>query len=110
MLKSRTTAALAVALTTAAGAAYAATGNENDALAIAKAKISLSQAVQAAEQHANGHASRAEYENTKDGWVYDVEVVEEQKVFDVTIDAQNGSVLASRQDGADHDDKADHID
>jgi hypothetical protein len=39
-----------------------------------KAKISLTQAVTVAEQHANGKA-RAEYENSKQGWVYDVEVV-----------------------------------
>lgn len=44
-------------------------GIENDAQAIAKAKIPLTQAVTVAEQHANGKASRAEYENSKQGWV-----------------------------------------
>ena len=34
-----------------------------------------------AEQHANGKASRAEYENSKQGWVYDVEVVSGAKVL-----------------------------
>ncbi|MGB7755544.1 MAG: PepSY domain-containing protein [Salinisphaera sp.] len=110
MPRAHTIAALTVALTTAATAAYASTGNENDAVAITNAKISLSQAVQTAEQHAHGRASSAEYENTSQGWAYDVEVVNGQKVFDVKIDAQDGSVLASSPDHADHDDDGDETD
>lgn len=47
---------------------------ENDPLAINKAKIVITQAVIVAEQHANGKASRAEYENSEQIWVYDVEM------------------------------------
>ena len=42
------------------------------------------QAITVAEQHVHGRASRAEYEHTKTGWAYDVEVVSGAKVFDVT--------------------------
>lgn len=99
MPRVHTIAALAVALTTAASAAYASTGNENDAVAMTHAKISLSQAVQTAEQHAHGRASSAEYENTSQDSAYGVEV-----------DAQDGSVLASTPDHADHDDDGDETD
>jgi hypothetical protein len=57
---------LAAAIAAAGTVAYAAQGGmENDAMAITKAKIPLAQAVTTAEQHANGKASRAEYENSK---------------------------------------------
>ena len=96
---------LAAAIAAAGTVAYAAQGGmEDDAIAITKAKISLAQAVTTAEQHANGRASRAEYENSKSGWVYDVEVVSGAKVFDVKVDADKGTVISSAEDKADHDD------
>ena len=76
-------------------------------MAINKAKISLVQAVTVAEQHANGKASQAEFENSKQGWVYDVEVVSGAKVFDVKIDADKGTVISSAEDKADRDDEHD---
>jgi uncharacterized membrane protein YkoI len=101
----------AVCIAAASTVAYAATGNmENDALAITKAKISLSQAVTTAEQHANGKAARAEYENSKQGWVYDVEVVSGVKVFDVKVDGDKGTVISSAEDKADRDDENDEKD
>ena len=102
---------LAMAITMAGTAAYAAKGTvENDAMAITKAKISLVQAVAVAEQHVNGQASHAEYENSKQGWVYDVEVVSGAKVFDVRIDANKGTVISSAEDTADRDDDHDEKD
>lgn len=80
------------------------------AMAITKAKISLVQAVAVAEQHVNGQASHAEYENSKQGWVYDVEVVSGAKVFDVRIDANKGTVISSAEDTADRDDDLDEKD
>lgn len=99
---------LAVAIAATGAMAYAAKGGmENDALAISKAKIPLSQAVTVAEQHASGRATRAEYEDSKLGGVYDVEVVSGAKVFDVRVDADKGTVIASAEDEADHDDDRD---
>jgi uncharacterized membrane protein YkoI len=95
---------LAITVAVVGAAAYAADGGgENDALAISKARIPLAQAVTVAEQHANGKASRAEYENSKQGWVYDVEVVSGTKVLDVRVDADKGTVISSAGDQADHD-------
>lgn len=95
---------LAIAIATTGVVAYAAKGGmENDALAITKAKIPLTQAITVAEQHAHGKASRAEYENSKQGWVYDVEVVSGAKVFDVRVDADKGTVISFAEDKADND-------
>ncbi|MBC3937032.1 PepSY domain-containing protein [Undibacterium rugosum] len=102
---------LAIAIAAIGTVAYAAKGGmENDVLAISKAKISLTQAVTVAEQHANGKASRAEYENSRQGWVYDVEVVNGTKVFDVRVDAEKGTVISSVEDKVDHDDDHDKQD
>ena len=57
---------LAAAIAAASAVAYATqSGPENDAMSIAKAKVSLVQAVTIAEQNASGQAVRAEYENSK---------------------------------------------
>lgn len=96
--------AVTVLTTASLGAfAYASKVGENDAMSVVSAKVPMSQAVTVAEQHANGKASRAEYEKTKIGWAYDVEVVSGTKVFDVSVNAENGSVISSIEDKADHD-------
>jgi len=102
---------LALIITAASTVAYAANNTmENDAVAINKAKIPLTQAITAAEQHASGKAARAEYENSKNGWVYDVEVVNGAKVFDVKVDADKGTIISSIEDKADRDDDRDEKD
>lgn len=102
---------LAIAIAASAAVAYAAKGGmENDAMTIAKAKIPLTQAVAVAEQYANGKASRAEYEKSNQGQVYDVEIVSGAKVFDVKVDADKGTIISSAEDKADHDDDQDKQD
>lgn len=102
---------MAAGIATAGGLAYAkSAAGENDALAdLAKAKITLTQAIGAAEAHSNGKATKAELEGERGTVVYDVEVVTaDHKVFDVKVDAADGKVLSSKQDQADrgeHDDK-----
>ena len=103
-------AALAALTATAIGSAYAAKSDENDALAITGAKIGMTQAVTAAEQHVGGKASRAEYERHKGQWVFDVEVVKDTKVTDVKVDPANGSIIAATEDKTDHDDGHDKDD
>ena len=108
--KTRIAALAAVIAAAAVGSAFAAGAEENDALAISSAGIGLGQAVAAAEQQVGGKASRAEYEHTKVGWAYDVEVVSGADVYDVRVDAGTGTVLSSVKDKADHDDGGDHED
>ena len=101
---------LLVAMMSIGSMAYAGHGEENDAMPVMNAKIPLSQAVSAAEQHVNGKAARAEYERTKIGWAYDVEVVSGAKVYDVRVDANKGTVISSVEDKAEHDDGHDKRD
>ena len=104
------TVTVTVALATAGAMAFAAKTMENDAVAGPPAKISLTQAIATAEQQANGKATRAEYEQTKTGWAYDVEVVSGAKVFDVRVDADKGTVISSAEDTADRNDEHDNED
>lgn len=104
---------IAAGVATAGGLAYAKTaGVENDAIAdLAKAKISLTQAVGAAEAHATGKATKAELEGERGAVVYDIEVVTaDNKVFDIKVDAADGKVLSSKQDQADRGEKDDDKD
>lgn len=103
-------AALAALSMVAIGSAHAAKSVENDALAVTTAKIGMTQAVTAAEQHVGGKASRAEYERHKGQWVFDVEVVKDKKVMDVKIDPTSGKVVAMTEDKTDHDDGRDQDD
>ena len=94
-------------------AAFAETSgvSTNDAAPIESARVSMDSAVSAAERHVQGKAVRAEYEKQKDGgWVYDVEVKAAGKVFDVKVDAEKGTVLASTEDKIDSDDDGDKAD
>ncbi len=103
-------AVLGVLTAAAISSAYAAKSEENDALSIAGAKIGMTQAVTAAEQHVGGKAARAEYEKHKGQWVYDVEVVNGAKVMDVKVDSASGKVIAATEDKAEHDDDRDQAD
>ncbi|MBS0391045.1 MAG: PepSY domain-containing protein [Comamonadaceae bacterium] len=104
-------AALAAVLATSGALAYAAASAEgNDALAAAAAPVSLTQAIAAAEQHANGKATRAEYEHSRKGAYYEVEVVQGQQVWDVRVDPQKGTVLTVALDKADKSDRHDKDD
>lgn len=103
-------ALLATVLASVSAIAYAAKTIENDAMAITQAKVKMAQAISVAEQHANGKASRAEYEQTQAGWAYNVEVVSGTKVFDVRVDANKGTVISSVEDKTDHEDEHDKQD
>ena len=74
----------------------------NDAKAAADAKVSLVEAITTAEQQAKGKAVEAEFDQSKEhGSVYKVEVLSGEKVFDVKIDAQKGTVISLKEDSED---------
>ena len=104
---------MAAGVATAGGLAYAMSSSaDNDAIAdLAKAKITLTQAVGAAEAHATGKATKAELEGERGSLIYQVEVVTaDNKVFDIKVDAVDGKVLSSKQDLADRGEKDDETD
>jgi uncharacterized membrane protein YkoI len=110
MNHSTRTTFVAAVLIAAGAVAFATKAAGNDALSIVNAKIPMTQAIGVAEQHANGNASKAEYERAKAGWVYDVEVFSGRQVFDVKFDATNGAVLSSVAGETDRDDDHDERD
>lgn len=89
----------------AAGAMAFDEGDEpaNDAVPVSQAAISMVQAIQTAELRASGKARRAEYESSKQGWVYEIEVINGNKVFDVRVSATDGTVLSAQEDVPDRD-------
>ena len=76
---------------------------QRDAAALAQAKISLSQAIAAAEQRVQGKAVRAELEDENGTPVYGVEVVSADKSTDVKVDIATGTILSAQADQADHE-------
>jgi uncharacterized membrane protein YkoI len=96
---------LAAGVATAGGLAYAnqSGATENDAVTdLAKAKVSLVQAVNVAEAQTSGKATKAELDGEDGQLAFRVEVVTaDSKVFDVRVDATDGKVVSSKQDAAD---------
>lgn len=86
-----------------AGVNYAAGQSENDAVALSTAKITLTQAIAAAESHVQGRAVRAELEDENGALVYGVEVVKGAQAMDVRVDSNSGQVLSAKTDQADHE-------
>ena len=84
------------------GVGFATSAANNDAQAINEAKISLTQAIAAAEKHAAGKATKAEIERHKDKLVYEVEVLSGTKVMEVKVDPQLGTVLSAKEEKGDH--------
>jgi uncharacterized membrane protein YkoI len=83
----------------------------SDTVAVPYAAISLDAAVAAAEKYAHGNAVHADYQKQKDGlWVYEIEVRSGARVFDVKVDAEKGTVIASTEGKPDADDRDDGAD
>ena len=77
---------------------------DNDAFKAAKANITLAEAVAIAEQKTGGRASKAEFEQAAEGWIFDVETVAGEKVSDVHVNADTGAVMSVADDAVDNDD------
>lgn len=79
-----------------------------DAVPVTQSAVSMVQAIQAAELRGSGKARRAEYENSKQGWVYEVEIVSANRVIDVRVSAVDGSVLSAKEDAEDREEREDN--
>ena len=93
------------ALALAATAALAAGQMEEDVHAIGQTKITLSQAIDAAEKSAPGsRATHADFERNRQGqWTFAVEVVKAGEALDIAIDPVSGKILSVSHDREDHD-------
>lgn len=71
--------------------------------AMKQAKVTLTSAMQKATQSVNGKVIGVEFELEKGQALYDIEVVKDNQVYDVSIDANTGKVLSSQVDMEDDD-------
>jgi len=78
--------------------------HENEAAALARAKISLQQAVDTATAAVPGQVLSAELDERRDQTAYFVEVVDQGRIYEVTIDSQSGKVIDKQLDREDDDD------
>jgi uncharacterized membrane protein YkoI len=103
----RSKLAIIGALTAAALATSAVYAGENssddeiDAATLAKANVALDQAITVAEQHTQGKAVQAEFEEENGKLVYEVEVMKGATAMDVKVDATTGAVLSAKADKPD---------
>ncbi|MCA8900412.1 MAG: PepSY domain-containing protein [Hyphomonas sp.] len=70
----------------------------DDARALSGAKISLIEAIQAAEAHTNGAAFDAQIEDDSFSPEFEVGVVAGNTVYEVRIDGETGNVISARED------------
>ena len=71
--------------------------------AMKQAKVTLTSAMQKATQSVNGKIIGVEFELEKGQALYDIEVVKDNQIYDVSIDANTGKVLSSQVDMEDDD-------
>lgn len=90
-------AALALPLGFVGISAFAA--QQDTAAQFADAKITIFQAIRAAEKHHPGRAMSAEFEMMDGKGVYKVDVLNKQKqTMEIMVDAHNGKVLSAKAD------------
>ena len=66
--------------------------------ALMQAKVTLTSAMQKATQSVNGQVIGVEFELEKGQALYDIEVVKDNQIYDVSIDANTGKILISQVD------------
>ncbi len=71
--------------------------------AMKQAKVTLASAMQKATQSVNGKVIGVEFELEKGQALYDIEIVKDNQIYDVSIDANTGKVLSSKVDMEDDD-------
>ena len=110
---SKLTTSLLIA-STLAGTAYIAQAArkdiENDANKVKTSAVSMIEAVNTALVKVPGTPSKAEFESEDNQTVWEIEIVSDKGVFDVQVDAVNGTILKQAADHADHDENDDRKD
>lgn len=88
----------ASALIATAGLSTAAFAGREDIRLLSEAKVSLVNAIQAAEKHQGGRAFEASLDDESFKPAYEVSVVKDNRIFDVQVDAITGEVTGARED------------
>lgn len=85
-----------LAVTLVAGAAIAA--DASDIRLLGETKLSLVEAIEAAQKHSGGQALEAGLDDDSFKPTYEVSVAKDGGVFDLQVDAVSGEVLGMRED------------
>ncbi len=82
----------------------------SDAVAIAKSKISLEQAITIAQKTARGDLMGAEFDQNDymEGGEFEIKSISGDTEYEVKIDASNGKILKTKQEKLDQDDIAEY--
>lgn len=91
-------AVASLVLATAMTPAIVAAEDASEIKALTEAKISLTQAIDAAEKHQGGKALDASIDDDSFSPTFEVSVVKDGKVFDVRVDGVKGTVIGARED------------
>lgn len=76
----------------------AAASQAKDVRMLAQTKITLQQAIDAAQRHQGGQALGASLDDDRPKPVYEISIVKDNRVYDVWVDGVNGKVLEARED------------
>jgi len=87
-----------LAATALAAFATPALADRGDIRALQGAKISLGDAIAAAEKHQGGRAYEASIDDDSFEPTYEVGIIKDDRVYDVRINAVDGSVIGARED------------
>jgi uncharacterized membrane protein YkoI len=66
--------------------------------ALSETKITLTQAIAAAEKHQGGQAYEASIDDDSFKPEYEINIVKDGKTYEVTVDGVSGEVIRSRED------------
>lgn len=91
-------AVAALVVTTAMAPAIVSAEDASEIKALTEAKISLTQAIEAAEKHQGGQALDASIDDDSFTPTFEVSVVKDGKVYDVRVDGVKGTVIGARED------------
>ena len=90
---------LAVGVLIGVGLPLVALANDADEVrALSETKISLTQAIAAAERHQGGQAYEAKVDEDSFKPEYEVDVVKDGRVYEVRVDGVSGEVIGARED------------
>ncbi|MDY7231602.1 PepSY domain-containing protein [Hyalangium rubrum] len=91
----------AVAVLAGLGAGSALASDADEIRMLGQTKITLVQAIEAAQRHQGGQAYEASIDDDSFEPVYEVSVVKDNRVYDVRVSGTDGKVLGAREDRKD---------
>lgn len=90
--------ALALAVAILASSTAVSAGDREDIRNLAATKVSLTEAIAAAEKHQGGKAVEASLDDDSFKPAYEVSVVKDDRIYEVHVNGETGEILGSREE------------